>query len=123
MSILCESCPCTRLCGECKEKECKRISLMSGRGFEWDNKAHVIHDKKESGAMFVKVTSEMGKTTNCICDFCHDSTRVIKLMIPETKFFDGYKLTTKYTPMWLCKFCRDALRTAIDLEFPKEENA
>lgn len=71
----------------------------------------------------VKVTSEIGKATNCICDFCHAMGRVIKIQIPETKFFDGYKLTTKYTSMWLCESCRDALRMAIDLEFPKEENA
>ena len=77
---------------------------------------------QKSESMFVNVTSTMGKTTNCICDFCHASTRVIKIMIPETKFFDGYRLTTKYTPMWLCESCRDALRSAIELEFPKEEN-
>ena len=70
----------------------------------------------------VKVTSEIGKSTNCICDFCHATGRVLKVQIPETKFFDGYKLTTKYTPMWLCESCRDALRSAIELEFPKEEN-
>lgn len=72
---------------------------------------------------FVKVTSEIGKATNCICDFCHATGRVIKVQIPQTKFYDGYRLTTKYSSMWLCESCRDALRTAIDIEFPKEENA
>ena len=30
MSILCESCPCTRPCGECKELECKRLEKEKG---------------------------------------------------------------------------------------------
>lgn len=71
----------------------------------------------------VKVRSKMSDHTRCICDLCHESTRVIKLSMPETKYFDGRKLSTRYTPLWICESCRDALRTALDLEFPKEENA
>ena len=71
----------------------------------------------------VKVTSKMSQHTHCICDLCHESTRVIKLSMPETKYFNGIKLSTRYTPLWICESCRDQLRAAIDLEFPKEENA
>ena len=69
----------------------------------------------------VKVSSQMSAATNCLCDFCHKATRVIKLTIPRTLYHDGKKLSTKYKEMWICEGCRDMLRAAIDLEYPKEE--
>lgn len=72
----------------------------------------------------VTVSRTMSASEYCICDFCHRTGRVLKLVIPDTKYHNGYHLTTLYKQMWICESCRDKLRAAIDLEYPKgAENA
>lgn len=67
----------------------------------------------------VEVRGNISCTASCICDFCHRTGVVLKLVIPDTKYHDGYHLTTLYRQKWICESCRDKLRTAIDLEYPK----
>lgn len=67
----------------------------------------------------VEVESAVSSASNCLCDFCHRPDYVIKLSIPSTLYHNGYKLTTSYRQMWICESCRDKLRAAIDLEYPK----
>ena len=70
----------------------------------------------------VKIRSEIRKGKNCLCGFCHRTGRVINVTLPTTKYHDGHKLSTKYKGVWICESCRDQLRAAIDIEFPKEED-
>lgn len=68
----------------------------------------------------VMIRSEIRNATNCLCDFCHRTGRIIKVTLPTTKYHDGYKLSTKYKGVWICESCRDQLKKALELEFPKE---
>lgn len=67
----------------------------------------------------VKFETSMSGSENCTCDACHDVSRVMKVTLPETKFFgNGNRLSTKYTEYWLCAPCRTKLVHALD--FPEE---
>ena len=63
--------------------------------------------------------SELSRAENCFCDACHGTGRVVKLKIPETLYFDGNGLSTKYSNYWLCAGCRAMLSHALNC--PKEE--
>lgn len=65
----------------------------------------------------VKFLSSISTYSNCICDACHGGGQVIKLELPETKYFNGKVLKTKRHPYWLCRVCRDKLVKTLDWEF------
>lgn len=58
--------------------------------------------------------SVISPANNCICDACHATGKVIKLVLPETKYIKGKILGTKHTPYWLCRKCRDKLVKALE---------
>ena len=68
--------------------------------------------------MYIDKLNVQFKTTvskeNCICDACHGTEPVMKLTYPKTKYFDGKKLSTKYSEFWLCARCRTKLANALD---------
>lgn len=64
----------------------------------------------------VRFTSVLSTADNCICNACHGSGQVIKLILPETKYFNGKSLTTKRYSYWLCRSCRDNLVKALEWE-------
>lgn len=64
----------------------------------------------------VKFTAKMSTYDNCVCNACHNVGKVIKLEIPETKYFYGHNLTTKYTEFWLCMDCRKKLIQALKMD-------
>ena len=66
----------------------------------------------------VNFESRMSSNNNCFCSACHDTARVMKVVMPETLFHDGKKLSTKYREYWLCAGCRTKLSHALD--WPKE---
>lgn len=74
-------------------------------------------DKLES--LEVDFRTEISTYNNCICDACHDTDTVIKIRLPETKYHNGTKLTTKYSNYWLCIKCRNKLTYALD--YPEED--
>ncbi len=67
----------------------------------------------------VKFTSILTKSKCNVCDSCKKISSVIKLKLPETKYFDGKIISTKYSEYWLCMECKTKLLFA--LEHPKEE--
>ena len=73
---------------------------------------------KKEEKLDVKFSSRMSKFKNCTCDACHNTTMVIKIRFPETKYFDGRGLETRYSEYWLCARCRNKLSDA--LIFPDE---
>ena len=64
----------------------------------------------------VKFPAKMSTCDNCVCSACHNVGEVIKLKIPETKYFDGKKLTTRYGELWLCMDCRKKLIRALKID-------
>ncbi len=64
----------------------------------------------------VKFKSIISTCDNGICDACHGGGKVIKLDLPETKYFNGTGLKTKRHPYWLCHSCRDKLVKALEWE-------
>ena len=62
----------------------------------------------------VRFTSVLSTADNCICNACHGDGQVIKLSLPETKYFNGNRLTTKRYSYWLCRSCRDKLLNALE---------
>ena len=69
------------------------------------------HERKS-----VKFTAKMSTYDNCVCDACHNVGEVIKLKMPETKYFNGKNLTTRYTEFWLCMDCRKKLIRALKMD-------
>ena len=67
----------------------------------------------------VTFKSKMSKSEYCFCTACHDTGWVMKVTLPETRYFDGNRLTTKYHEYWLCAKCRTKLTHALD--WPEEE--
>lgn len=61
----------------------------------------------------VKFHSDVCDADSCVCDACHNIGRVIKLKLPITKYFGGEKLSTNYSPYWLCFNCREKLTDAL----------
>lgn len=66
----------------------------------------------------VKFKTKMSKSEYCTCSACHGIAMVMKIILPETLYFDGGPLTTKYREYWLCAKCRTKLTHALD--FPEE---
>ena len=62
----------------------------------------------------VRFKSVPSTADNCICNACHGTGQVMKLSLPETRYFDGKHLTTKYNPYWVCRSCRDKLVKALE---------
>jgi len=62
--------------------------------------------------------STMSEYENCFCTACHDTARVMKVNLPQTLYFDGNSLSTKYNEYWLCARCRTKLAHALD--WPRE---
>ena len=60
----------------------------------------------------VKFSSKVDGYT-CVCDACHNIGRVIKLELPITKYFNGKRLSTNYSPYWICFNCREKLTDAL----------
>ncbi len=67
----------------------------------------------------VTFKSKISKSDKCFCSACHDAGWVMKVKLPETLYFDGNKLSTKYSEYWLCAKCRTKLAHALD--WPEEE--
>ena len=74
------------------------------------------HERKS-----VKFTAKMSTYDNCVCNACHDVGKVIKLKMPETKYFDGKNLTTRYKGFWLCMDCRKKLIRALKIDGASDE--
>ena len=71
------------------------------------------------GKLEVTFKTSMSESEGCVCDACHDTSRVMKVTLPETKFFgNGNELSTEYSEYWLCAPCRTKLVHALD--FPDE---
>ena len=68
----------------------------------------------------IRITSVMSSYYNCCCDMCFKTDYVIKVEIPHTLYHDGRRLTTKYSPLWICESCRDKLVKAISLPYPSK---
>lgn len=64
---------------------------------------------KKKEKLEVNFDSRMSESDGCICDACHNVSRVIEVTLPTTKFFDGEKLSTKYEQYWLCEKCHQKL--------------
>ena len=62
----------------------------------------------------VSFPSETSESNFCICTACNSAGKVIRLKLPETKYFDGKKLSTVYRNYWLCRNCRDKLVKALE---------
>lgn len=52
-------------------------------------------------------------SNHCTCTCCHNVGKVVKLSIPETKYFDGQKLSTMYNEIWFCADCIKKLNKVI----------
>ena len=61
----------------------------------------------------VRFSAEVSDSVYCCCDACHRCTRVIKLKLPVTLFYDRQTLSTQYHPRWLCCDCADKLLAAL----------
>nr|WP_319487260.1 hypothetical protein [uncultured Caproiciproducens sp.] len=61
----------------------------------------------------VTFSGTVSKYDNCLCGCCHDAAKVLKLSIPETLYFDGKILSTKYHDLWICKSCAEKLMVAL----------
>jgi len=64
----------------------------------------------------------VSKYENCMCSCCHDSEKVLKLQIPETLYFDGKSLSTKYHDVWVCKSCAQKMIGELEKLIPQPEN-
>jgi hypothetical protein len=58
--------------------------------------------------------SKMSDSDACICDACHDGGKVIMIVLPKTKYYDGDKLKTKWEEYWLCEKCHKKLLRSIE---------
>ena len=68
---------------------------------------------KKEEKLNVKFNSRRSKFNNCICDACHNEAMVTKMSFPETIYFDGSRLETRYSEYWLCARCRNTLEDAL----------
>ena len=60
--------------------------------------------------------AETSTADTCVCNACHNVGNVVKLTIPETKYFDRKNLTTRYSEFWLCMNCRESLIQSLTKE-------
>lgn len=66
--------------------------------------------------------AEMSVADNCVCSACRKVGRVIKLELPETRYYDGKNLSTKYRNYWLCIECKEKL-SGVLIEFADSKPA
>lgn len=72
----------------------------------------------------VSVSATLVERTNCICDMCHGTGKVISVLIPETKYRPKNKkmlLVNEPIRMWMCESCRDKLLRAISIPFQEAQ--
>lgn len=50
------------------------------------------------------------------CSACHKIDRVLRIKFPETLFFNGYTLSTRYNQYWLCSECLGKLKKAMEVK-------
>lgn len=62
----------------------------------------------------VKFSAKISKYDNCCCDMCYRLGRVMKVIMPKTKHFEGKELRTIYSSYWFCDSCLTKLKEAID---------
>lgn len=67
----------------------------------------------------VKFTAKKSKADNCCCDGCFRLGKVLKIIMPETKHYEGKELRTIYSSYWFCDSCLAKLMNA--LENPQQE--
>lgn len=65
---------------------------------------------------FVSVPSD---SNACVCHGCHRIGRVLKIALPQTRYYDGINLETHYTKYCLCESCAEKL--VFVLRPPKED--
>ena len=61
----------------------------------------------------VSFEASMRKGNNCICRCCHGTGKVLEIQMPETAYFNGEPLRTRYEPFWICDSCAEKLDTAL----------
>lgn len=61
----------------------------------------------------VRFSAEVSDSFYCCCSGCHRCTRVIKLKLPETFYYDRKTLSTQYSTRWFCRDCADKLLAAL----------
>lgn len=57
----------------------------------------------------VEFRGHISDTNSCVCSGCHKTDFVLKLTVPETKYHDGKRLSTKYHEYWICDDCAGKL--------------
>lgn len=62
----------------------------------------------------VKFEAHISEGNNCICNACHNGGSVMKVKLPDTRYHDRKKLSTKYREYWLCCKCKTKLRWVMD---------
>ena len=67
----------------------------------------------------VRFRARNSKAENCFCSGCHAGGKVIKMLLPETLYYDGKDLSTRYREYWLCQECVEKLKKVLDN--PEEE--
>ena len=71
-------------------------------------------DQAVTDTLDVDFSARLSSGDGCTCDACHDVTKVTKLKLPTTKYFDGTTLSTQAREYWLCCTCLTKLEIAID---------
>lgn len=62
----------------------------------------------------VEFHAYLSDSDRCKCDTCFDTTTVVKINYPITKYHDGQNITTIHKHIWLCKECATKLIDAIE---------
>lgn len=84
--------------------------------------------RKDKKFQDVRFMAKRDGRDNCLCDACHGTGCVTKIIYPEAKYYDGRHLTAKLRHIWLCDEClgklltaiREARRPPVDLEMLEE---
>ncbi len=58
---------------------------------------------------------------NCMCTCCHGTDYVTKIKIPETLYFNGKNLSTKFAEYWICDICSNKLVDALQRNIEAEK--
>ncbi len=61
----------------------------------------------------VKFNATESEQSNCLCNCCHGTGKALKLKIPETLYYNGKGLSTRYRDLWICETCREKLIAAL----------
>ena len=68
--------------------------------------------------------SERSEYNNCMCDFCHNVTSVVKLHYQKTGYYlqkDGKRpLSQKECQVWICDDCRNKIIDCLVSKVKKE---